>query len=174
MSFIPIIRQSFYYYFILIDDAPETILEDFVFFREYGEWFFNRPKIEPPYFAMEYCNALLNRKGVNFNYTMVDQISKISFFKDFDTCFAFNHLQGMVAGDEVRYELDYSPIKIESLINDAHAFEKMVLDARSWTSIIKADPDYFFIKEGTSILLAGKDYLQVNGWLANYKIISSN
>jgi hypothetical protein len=112
------------------------------------------------------CDILSNKKGILFTQSVLQQFEPAKVMNDFQSCFAFYLPTEICDKEHSRYNKNYTfDFEIDELKKEVPM--ELILQYKNspWKPILEIDPDFFYLRSDTQILLGSKDYKQVENWI---------
>lgn len=158
------IKKSYHYYFIII--SFNNFNPNVFFNQSHFDFIFNYKTPFLKYVEQGVCDILPNQYGILFTQTVLSQFNSNELINDFKSCFAFNLPTNICDKEQSRYKKNYTfEFNIEQMKKEISMELILHYEETEWKNILEINPDFFYLQNGKEILLASKDFKQVENWI---------
>ncbi len=154
------IKKSYHFYFIVL--SLDNFKANLFFNLNHFDYIFNYKTPLPKYIAQGICDILLNQKGILFTQYVISQFNPNELIQDFKSCFAFDLPTDICDKEQTRYKKNYNfDLDIEQMKKEISMDLILQYEKTEWKKILEINPDFFYLRNEKEILLACKDYKQI-------------
>lgn len=158
------IYKSFHFHFYLL--SLSEFRASLFFNQSYFDYIFNYRQSLPSFLQQGTCDILPNKNGTIITQYVLQQFEPNEFLNEFKACFGFNLPTDICDKKQTRYEKNYTfDFDIDQMKKEIPMDLILQYEKNQWKNILEINPDFFYLQNGKEILLASKDFKQVENWI---------